>query len=67
MMKLFKQSLMKNQKLNFLNFSCDLFQEYAMISHEALDIFLNYGNWTNKTLKMLCLDCKSFYLNLISE
>jgi hypothetical protein len=32
------------------------------ISSKALNVFLNDGVWSNKTLKSVILDCKLFYL-----
>jgi hypothetical protein len=75
MMKLFKQSLMNNKKLTYLDFNGTLFyskysdefttfhkNEIKKISAIALNDFLNDGVWSNKTLKSLILDCKLFYL-----
>jgi hypothetical protein len=66
-MKLFKDSLMKNKKLESLDFEAeyekDLFTNLSASSwgefpSKCLDIFLNEGEWTNKTLKELYLNCK---------
>jgi hypothetical protein len=39
-------------------------EENIVISSEVINIFLNDGNWTNKTLEILYLDCKLILLIL---
>jgi hypothetical protein len=56
-MKLFKDSLMKNKNLKLIDFY--YYPSYLnLITPEALNVFLNDGNWSNETLESLNLDGK---------
>jgi hypothetical protein len=67
-MYLFKESLMKNKKIMELDLKCrssfshhlgDRYnRETETITDKAIDVFLNHGNWTNKSLKILSIECK---------
>jgi hypothetical protein len=63
-MKLFKDSLMSNQKLNSLEIQfkeqnpiLDRMKNRIKIDPQTLSILFN-GSWKNKTLKSLRLNCK---------
>jgi hypothetical protein len=67
-MKLFKESLMQNKKLEWLKFDCNTFENYlngddTIITSEALKIFLLDGIWRNTTLKSLDFECKKILFN----
>jgi hypothetical protein len=65
--KNFKESLMNNKKLESLDFASvyepndPIFLSsktmWGELSSECLNIFLNVGEWKNKTLKELKLNC----------